>query len=378
MTKIYLIRHAEAEGNLYRRIHGHYDGGITPKGHRQIALLAERFREVGIDAVYASDLQRTQITAGAILQHHPLPLNIEPGLKEVGLGVWEDVPWGNVGFDSPKQMLYFSNDPAKWDIPGGEPFYALRARVTDAITRLAEKHPNQTITCFSHGMAIRAFISGLMNVPSERISEVLHGDNTCVASLNYENGVFTVDYYNDNSHLPAELSTFAGQKWWREKDRLDYFNFRIVPAALPEDAERYLDCYRESWQSAHGTLEGFSETPYLREAERVSKDDPHMLMKALSRDSFAGFVALDPARAADEAGWVSFLYLAPEFRGMGMGAQLLGHAVSVYRRLGRNALRLHVAEDNASALSFYNKLGFACVGTEPGMLCPLRVLELKL
>ena len=28
MTKIYLIRHAEAEGNLYRRIQGHWDGSI--------------------------------------------------------------------------------------------------------------------------------------------------------------------------------------------------------------------------------------------------------------------------------------------------------------------------------------------------------------
>ena len=32
MTKIYLIRHAEAEGNLYRRIQGHWDGSITPLG----------------------------------------------------------------------------------------------------------------------------------------------------------------------------------------------------------------------------------------------------------------------------------------------------------------------------------------------------------
>ena len=29
MTTIYLIRHAEAEGNLYRRIHGWYDSLIT-------------------------------------------------------------------------------------------------------------------------------------------------------------------------------------------------------------------------------------------------------------------------------------------------------------------------------------------------------------
>ena len=43
MTTIYLIRHAEAEGNLYRRVQGHWDGQVTPRGDLQIAALAERF-----------------------------------------------------------------------------------------------------------------------------------------------------------------------------------------------------------------------------------------------------------------------------------------------------------------------------------------------
>ena len=47
MTKIYLIRHAEAEGNLYRRIQGHWDGSITPLGLQQIDALAQRFRRDG-------------------------------------------------------------------------------------------------------------------------------------------------------------------------------------------------------------------------------------------------------------------------------------------------------------------------------------------
>ena len=37
MTKLYLIRHAEAEGNLYRRIHGQYNSLITDNGYRQKA-----------------------------------------------------------------------------------------------------------------------------------------------------------------------------------------------------------------------------------------------------------------------------------------------------------------------------------------------------
>ena len=42
MTTIYLVRHAEAEGNLYRRIHGWYNSKITEKGYRQIAALEKR------------------------------------------------------------------------------------------------------------------------------------------------------------------------------------------------------------------------------------------------------------------------------------------------------------------------------------------------
>lgn len=54
MTRIYIVRHAEAEGNLYRRIHGQYDSLVTPLGRRQIAALAQRFREIPVDAVYSS------------------------------------------------------------------------------------------------------------------------------------------------------------------------------------------------------------------------------------------------------------------------------------------------------------------------------------
>ena len=45
MTTIYLIRHAEAEGNLYRRAHGWYNSTITDRGYRQIAALAKRFAD---------------------------------------------------------------------------------------------------------------------------------------------------------------------------------------------------------------------------------------------------------------------------------------------------------------------------------------------
>ena len=90
ITKIYLVRHAEAEGNLYRRIHGQYNSLITDNGYRQIAALAHRFSTIQVDAVYSSDLFRTCTTAKAVYGPKGLPLNTRPTLREVDMGEWED------------------------------------------------------------------------------------------------------------------------------------------------------------------------------------------------------------------------------------------------------------------------------------------------
>ena len=73
MTTIYLVRHGEAEGNAFRRIHGQYDSMLTPTGFRQVEALARRFREIPVDACFASDLTRTSLTARAVYVPQKLP-----------------------------------------------------------------------------------------------------------------------------------------------------------------------------------------------------------------------------------------------------------------------------------------------------------------
>ena len=65
MTKLYLIRHAEAEGNLYRIAHGQYNSILTDRGMEQVEALRRRFEGEHIDAVYSSDLCRTCTTVCA-------------------------------------------------------------------------------------------------------------------------------------------------------------------------------------------------------------------------------------------------------------------------------------------------------------------------
>lgn len=114
MTTIYLIRHAEAEGNIFRRAHGWYDSSVTRNGLRQIEALKKRFENVPVDAVYASDLIRTCTTAGAVYRPKGLALHREPRFREVGMGVWEDVPFGQLAYDEPEKLLLFTQLPQRW------------------------------------------------------------------------------------------------------------------------------------------------------------------------------------------------------------------------------------------------------------------------
>ena len=374
MTKVYLIRHAEAEGNYYRRIQGHWDGRITALGMRQIDALAERMKDVHIDALYSSDLSRTKTTAQAILKYHDLELHTDVRLREVCMGVWEGRSWGDVMHDDPVQYSNFSNDPANWQVEGGESWDHLQHRIYDAILDIAARHDGQTIAIVSHGTAIRALMCLLQGVGSSDIHTVRHGDNTCVTLLDVTKNGMEVEYACDNSHLSDELSTFYKQTWWRTGT--DLGNLRFRPLDFETESKFYLRCYEDAWRTSHGDTEGFVPGLYLISAKRWQAENPGAVAVALEDDTPVGIIALDTQRGADEGkGWIGFFYLLPEHRGKRYASQLLGYATTLFTNLGRQAVCLHVSEDNLHAQGFYRHTGFVQVGETVGVGAPLLLME---
>ena len=371
MTSIYLIRHAEAEGNLYRRAQGQYNSNLTALGRRQVAALAERFRRIPIDALWASDLHRTQSTASAILKYHPnLTLHTTPALREVDVGTWEDRPWAEIARDAPEQMELFLTDPARWRIPGGEDYGALVRRMEQAVLDLAAAYPGKTLAAVSHAFVIRALLAKLLGVPHAQIP---YGDNTAVSRLTVDDGRISVDFYNDSSHLEGTLRR-RPRPGGMDDDAL------FAPISLPAEEALFSRCYSETWMASHGDLRGYSPVLYLHAAAQHSKADPRCLVKMLRSDgALAGVIELDPQRGAEEgAGWISLLYVQPELRSRRFGAQLMGHAVSYFRGLGRRTLRLHVSQTNEPALAFYKSMGFETVSRAEGVGGPLYLMEMPI
>lgn len=67
--------------------------------------------------------------------------------------------------------------------------------------------------------------------------------------------------------------------------------------------------------------------------------------------------------------------MMPTLRKRGLGVQLIGQAVSVYRPLGRDYLRLRCAPDNLVAQRFYKRYGFRKVCEATGTRVPLDIME---
>ena len=325
MTKIFLVRHAEAEGNVYRRAHGQFDGQITKRGHIQIELLRERFNGEKIDTVYSSDLTRARVTAAALSEPRGLEIITSVKLREVCMGEWEDVAWGNLEHSFPEMSGNFSGDPATWNVKGGEAYNDVIDRITGCIKETASLHDGGTVAFFSHGFTIRSFFCNLMGFRSDESRKVKYCDNTAVALLYYDNGLLKIEYQGDNSHLSQETSTFARQKWWRVAANAVSENMRYMPLEEKRDSE-LLESYR------------------LEQGERAVSNKEYTSFLA---DEPTGFIGLDTEKESGEsAGWIHSIYIKPDFRGMGFSVQLIGLAISEFRRLRREKLRIKAPGSN--------------------------------
>ena len=336
MTTIFLIRHAEAEGNLYRRAQGHYNGLITDKGYLQIDALRNRFAGVKLDAVYSSDLCRAVTTAKALYEPHDLPLFTSEDLREVNMGVWEGLPWGYSSYYEPEMRGYFNTDPIKWKIEGSEPYDLVQKRMKNRICDIAKRHDGHTVAIVSHGFAIRALVCDLNGVNSSDVSSVPYCENTAVTLLEYElSSGLIIKYYGNTDHLDAEIGTLSKQAWWTEKQHRTSDEIRFEYFSKERDSN-----LQDMIINEYGMIPSCED-----------------LFTAMQADMPVGVVGLNYSHTDKSAAVITILFTDIALRRQTVGVQLLGQAVMRARELGCNKLHVSVKADSP-AMHFCQKYGF--------------------
>lgn len=214
VTTIYLIRHAEAEGNAEEFFQGNIDTALTEKGIRQLDPLAERFREIPLDAIYFSPYQRTRLTAEAVNRLHGLNMIPEYELREINGGEWEGRAWAELPLAFPESYEKWTKHMADFTAPYGDSMCDVWKRMTEALARIERENRGKTVAVVSHGCALRNFLCFVEFGDAERLGDVGWADNTAVSCVRYdtEKG-WSLVFKNDSSHLPEALSTLRTSRW---------------------------------------------------------------------------------------------------------------------------------------------------------------------
>lgn len=217
MTTVYLVRHAEAEGNISRVFQGHTDCGITEKGKAQLEHLKERFKDIHLDAVYSSPLKRTLATADAVNFYHQLPIIKNEGLIEINGGLFEGQKWEELPTLFPKEYELWQHHHYQFEIENGESMHSVYDRMKKTVLSIVSENKDRSIAIVSHGCALRNFLCFANGISFEELDNTDWCENTGVSKVLFDEDLTpTVEYQNDASHLTADSLTIAHQSWWRK------------------------------------------------------------------------------------------------------------------------------------------------------------------
>jgi broad specificity phosphatase PhoE len=158
--KLLLIRHGQTPGNVLGQLDTAHPGpGLTELGERQAEALARSLVNERIEAVYASTLIRTQITAAPLGRLHTLDVEVLDGLHEIEAGSLEKL----TDHESHKRYMGTVMSWAAGDLdrrmPAGPDGHDFFERFDAAIANVLERvsGPEATAAVVSHGAAIRTW-----------------------------------------------------------------------------------------------------------------------------------------------------------------------------------------------------------------------------
>ena len=126
-------------------------------------------------------------------------------------------------------------------------------------------------------------------------------------------------------------------------------------AMRPEDLPVVSDLWVEAWAAAYAALDFEARRPWFAAHLAALAEEGAQRILAVVAGEIAGLVTIAP-----QSGYLDQLVVGRRFQARGVAEALLLQA----RRLSPASVTLDVNQDNARAVRFYEKHGFAVVGAD--------------
>jgi putative acetyltransferase len=121
----------------------------------------------------------------------------------------------------------------------------------------------------------------------------------------------------------------------------------------PRDEDASIALWLRTWQATYPELDFAERLDWWRERWRNELVPAAKVVIAETKDGMIGFVTADPRTF-----YLDQIVVAPEYWGSSVGTALIAEA----KRISPSGLDLDVNTDNARAIAFYCKRGFAITG----------------
>lgn len=146
-----------------------------------------------------------------------------------------------------------------------------------------------------------------------------------------------------------------------------------MPAATlrlytPADEDAAIELWRRTWTHHFPHIDFNARVNWWRERWRQELLPVAQVVLAENAGALLGFVTVDP-----KTKYLDQIVVAPEHWGSGIAEALLIEA----RRLSPGGLELLVNKDNARAIRFYEKHGFAYAGEDKNPVSGIAVNRMK-
>lgn len=164
--RLWLVRHGETEANVAGLYSGHAPTPLTERGIAQAQTLGTLLRNVPVDNVLCSELERACHTTQLILGDREVPVRNMPELNEMFFGDWEMRHHRDLTREDAENYAVWCNDWQNATPTNGEGFQAFSQRVERFITQLADYKTCQNLLVVSHQGVLSVLIARLLSMPA--------------------------------------------------------------------------------------------------------------------------------------------------------------------------------------------------------------------
>ncbi len=206
-TRLYLVRHAQSEGNRGEYTGPDDDPPLSEVGREHARRLAERFARQRVDAIYSSPLRRAQETARAIAGAANLKVRTLDDLREVDLGQGQTDYEAYTEEDARALKDRVVNQPM-WDsFPGSEGSAAARLRIVGAMDNVIQECDGKRVAVIVHAAVIQTYVSHVLGLERDF---VFYPFNAGITSIRAQGDRRVIWRLNDVAHLDGLPPGFGG------------------------------------------------------------------------------------------------------------------------------------------------------------------------